>query len=99
MAYRVGIVGATGAVGSELLGLLEKRSFPVSDLRLLASSRSVGKRIDALGATHTVEEANESAFEGLDFAIFSASGELSKALYRKRLWPRWVHHLAWSRCA
>lgn len=80
MAYKVGIVGATGAVGSELLELLEKRSFPVSELRLLASSRSVGKRIEALGETHTVEEANEGAFQGLDFAIFSASGELSKAL-------------------
>ena len=80
MAYKVGIVGATGAVGAELLTLMEKRKFPVSELRLLASSRSAGKKVEALGADHTVEEAKSSAFDGLDFAIFSANGTLSKEL-------------------
>ena len=49
MGHKVGIVGATGAVGSELLALLEMRNFPVSELRLLASSRSAGKKVEALG--------------------------------------------------
>ncbi|HCR30468.1 MAG TPA: aspartate-semialdehyde dehydrogenase [Opitutae bacterium] len=80
MGHKVGIVGATGAVGSELLALLEMRNFPVSELRLLASSRSAGKKVEALGATHTIEEATASSFEGLDFAIFSASGALAKEL-------------------
>ena len=56
MAYKVGIVGATGAVGTELLTLMERRNFPVSELRLLASSRSAGKKVEALGTTHAIEE-------------------------------------------
>ena len=80
MAYKVGIVGATGAVGTELLTLMVKRNFPVSELRLLASSRSAGKKVEALGTTHTIEEVKASALEGLDFAIFSANGMLSKEL-------------------
>ena len=80
MGYKVGIVGATGAVGQELIGLLESRNFPVSELKLFASSRSAGKQIEALGQTLTVEEATKSCFEGLDFALFSASGTLSKEL-------------------
>ena len=47
MAYKVGIVGATGAVGAELLTLMEKRKFPLSELRLLASSLSAGKKVEA----------------------------------------------------
>jgi len=80
MGYKVGIVGATGAVGQELIGLLESRNFPVSELKLFASSRSAGKQIEALGQTLTVEEATKTCFEGLDFAIFSASGSLAKEL-------------------
>ena len=64
MAYKVGIVGATGAVGTELLTLMERRNFPVSELRLLASSRSAGKKVEALGTTHAIEEVKASAFEG-----------------------------------
>lgn len=80
MGYKVGIVGATGAVGQELISLLESRNFPISELKLFASSRSAGKRIEATGQTLTVEEATKSCFDGLDYAIFSASGSLSKEL-------------------
>jgi len=80
MGYKVGIVGATGAVGNELISLLEHRRFPVDELRLFASSRSAGKRVQAFGEKLTIEEATDSCFGGLDFAIFSASGTLSKAL-------------------
>lgn len=80
MGYKVGIVGATGAVGQELISLLESRRFPIDELKLFASSRSAGKRVQAMGESLRIEEATESCFGGLDFAIFSASGTLSKAL-------------------
>ncbi|MFL3657349.1 MAG: aspartate-semialdehyde dehydrogenase, partial [Opitutales bacterium] len=60
MGYKVGIVGATGAVGQELIGLLKRRQFPLSELKLFASSRSAGKQIEALGQTITVEEATKT---------------------------------------
>ena len=75
--YRIGIVGATGAVGQEILALLEKRDFPVGDLKLLASARSVGKEVQAFGTTNKVEETTPDCFEDLDFAIFSAGGDNS----------------------
>ena len=75
--YRIGIVGATGAVGQEIISLLEKRDFPVGDLKLLASSRSAGKEIDAFGISSPVLETTPDSFEGLDFAIFSAGGDNS----------------------
>lgn len=80
MGYKVGIVGATGAVGQELIGLLEHRQFPLSELKLFASSRSAGKQIEALGQTITVEEATKTCFTGMDFVIFAASGTLAKEL-------------------
>ena len=64
--YRVGIVGATGAVGQELIGLLFARNFPMSSLTLLASSRSAGKKISHGSQTFTVEEAKPESFENLD---------------------------------
>lgn len=80
MAYKVGIVGVTGAVGQEILALLASRNFPVEELRPLASARSAGKTIEFGGKTWTIREATPEAFEGLDFAIFSAGGSISKAL-------------------
>ncbi len=80
MNYRIGIVGATGAVGQELLRLLHERSFPASELVLLASSRSAGKTITFGDRSWTVQETTPEAFEGLDMAIFSAGGSVSKAL-------------------
>lgn len=79
-SYNVGIVGATGAVGQELIGLLQSRAFPVGELRLLASARSAGKTLDAGGRKLTVQEAKPEAFEGLDLALFAAEGAIAKAL-------------------
>ncbi|MDR2844578.1 MAG: aspartate-semialdehyde dehydrogenase [Puniceicoccales bacterium] len=80
MAYKVGIVGVTGAVGQEILSLLEKHNFPVSELRPLASARSVGKKVSFAGKDWAIAEATPDAFAGLDFAIFSAGGSISLAL-------------------
>ena len=75
--YRIGIVGATGAVGQEIIKLLEKREFPASELRLLASSRSAGNELEALGQTHKIQETTPDSFKDLDIAIFSAGSENS----------------------
>jgi len=76
----VGIVGATGAVGQELIQLLEARHFPVDELRLLASARSAGKTLMFKGSSIPVVEAKPGAFAGLDQVYFSAGAGLSKAL-------------------
>ena len=75
--YRIGIVGATGAVGQEIIKLLEKREFPASELRLLASSRSAGIELEALGQTHKIQETTPESFKDLDIAIFSAGSKNS----------------------
>ena len=74
----VGIVGATGAVGQEMMSVLEKRQFPVSRLRLFASSRSAGREFDFRGEKVVVEELKSGVFEGVDYALFSAGGGTSK---------------------
>lgn len=79
-SYTVGIVGATGAVGQELVRLLHLRNFPFGRLRLFASARSAGKTIEAGGKTYTVEEAKVGAFEGVDVAFFAAGGSVTRAL-------------------
>ncbi len=78
MGYRVAIVGATGAVGTELLRLLEERNFPVRDLILLASERSQGKRLEFRGESLSVQVLNPSAFKGVEFAFFSAGASRSR---------------------
>ena len=78
--YHVAIVGATGAVGLELLNILEERKFPVTQLSLLASKRSVGRTLCFAGEEWPVRELTEQAFEGMDFALFSVSSPISKAL-------------------
>lgn len=75
--YNVAILGATGAVGTEFLKLIEERNFPFAELRLLASKRSAGKEIDFMGKTYTVEEATKDSFNGIDIALF-AGGSISK---------------------
>ncbi len=75
--YRVAVVGATGAVGAEMLRTLEKRGFPVKSIRLLASSRSVGKKLRFRGAETPVCELRHDSFEGIDIALFSAGGSRS----------------------
>ena len=76
----VAIVGATGAVGQQLVGVLEKRAWPVRELRLFASARSVGKTQPFNGADLTVQEATRQSFEGVDVAFFSAGAERSRDL-------------------
>ena len=78
MRYRVAIVGATGAVGLELLQVLEERNFPVRSLRLLASERSAGKRLAFRGERIPVEVLRPDSFAGIDIAFFSAGGARSK---------------------
>ncbi len=76
--YRVAVVGATGAVGNMMIQVLEERNFPVSEITLLASARSVGKELTYRGAKVAVAELREDSFKGLDFALFSAGGSISK---------------------
>lgn len=74
----VAVVGATGAVGLEMIKTLEKRQFPAGKLTLLASARSVGKRLPYRGADVTVAELTPGAFAGVDIALFSAGGGISR---------------------
>ncbi len=83
MSYRVGIVGATGAVGQELIEMLRKRSFPAASLRALASARSAGKQLESAGEHYCVEEATPEVFAQLDLAIFSAGAGVSRRLARE----------------
>lgn len=76
---RVAILGATGAVGIELLELLETRNFPVEQLKLLASPRSAGKSLIFAGKSLTVEAVNENSFKNIDLVLASAGGSSSKA--------------------
>src|SRR6266511_1474511 len=75
---QVAVVGATGAVGVEMIKTLEKRNFPVGKLTLLASARSVGKRLKFRGEDITVQELTKDAFGGIDIALFSAGSGISK---------------------
>src|SRR3954469_9090024 len=74
----VAVVGATGAVGIEMIKTLEKRNFPVGKLTLLASARSVGKKLKFRGEDITVTELTKDSFKGVDIALFSAGGSISK---------------------
>ncbi len=74
----VAIVGATGAVGVELLECLQKRRFPLSELRLFASGRSAGKTLSFRGKPLTVQELTDRSFDGVDLALFSAGSSVSK---------------------
>jgi aspartate-semialdehyde dehydrogenase len=76
--YNVAILGATGAVGSELLVLLEQRNFPLGELKLLASERSAGKSINFAGRDLIIEAVNESSFDNVDIVLASAGGSISK---------------------
>ena len=74
----VAVVGATGAVGVEMIRVLESRNFPVASLRLLASPRSAGKKLSFRGQEITVEPLTADSFAGIDIALFSAGGGISK---------------------
>jgi aspartate-semialdehyde dehydrogenase len=77
---KIGIVGATGAVGIEVLKILEERNFPVDELFLFASARSEGKDVQFRGEKITIHEAKPTAFEGIDIVFFAAGGGISKNL-------------------
>jgi aspartate-semialdehyde dehydrogenase len=77
-SYQIAIVGATGAVGVELLDVLERRAFPVGGIRLLASARSAGKTGNFQGKEIAIEELREDSFRGIDIAFFSAGGDISR---------------------
>ena len=79
----IAIAGATGAVGVEFLKLMESRKFPVKNLKLLASKRSVGKKIDFCGEKLIVEELTKKSFQGIDLAFFSAGKGRSKEFVYK----------------
>lgn len=76
--YHVAIVGATGAVGIELLRVMERRKFPVADLRLLASARSAGRKLEFRSREFSVETLGENSFAGIDLAFFSAGSGTAK---------------------
>lgn len=77
--YNLGIIGATGAVGQEMLKVLERRSFPLKNLRCFASERSIGKTVEFQGETIQAEALGPNSFDGLDFALFSAGKSTSLA--------------------
>ena len=74
----VAIVGVTGAVGQAFLEVLAERHFPIAQLKLLASAKSAGKTITFAGKTYTVETLTHDSFKGVDIALFSAGGAISK---------------------
>ncbi|MCI2255482.1 aspartate-semialdehyde dehydrogenase [Domibacillus sp. 8LH] len=78
--FHVAVVGATGAVGQQMLKTLEERNFPIKTLTLLSSARSAGKTVSFRGEEVTVQEAKPESFEGIDIALFSAGGSVSEAL-------------------
>lgn len=76
--YHIAIVGATGAVGLELLRVMERRIFPVAHVRALASERSRGKTVEFRGETIPIEVLNDDTFAGVDLAFFSAGADTSR---------------------
>ena len=77
-SYTVAVVGATGAVGAEMIEVLEERAFPVERLVPLASSRSAGGTVGFCGADVPVQELTKESFAGVDIALFSAGSEVSR---------------------
>ncbi|KRE83138.1 aspartate-semialdehyde dehydrogenase [Paenibacillus sp. Soil766] len=78
--FNVAVVGATGAVGEQIIRLLEARNFPIKELKLLSSARSAGVKIAFKGQEVVVQEATPDSFKDVDLALFSAGGDVTKAL-------------------
>jgi len=76
--YNVAVVGATGAVGNEMVSILQERHFPVRQLKLLASTRSSGTQMEFKGKQHAVDVLDENSFGGMDIGLFSAGGSVSE---------------------
>lgn len=72
------VVGVTGAVGQEFLSVLSDRDFPYRSIKMLASKRSAGKQLNFEDRTYTIEELREDSFDGVDIALFSAGGSISR---------------------
>ena len=81
--YHIAVVGATGAVGTELMRVLERRAFPVAKLRAISSQRSAGKRISFLNENVPVEQLSNDSFKNVDIAFFSAGSEISRTIVPK----------------
>ncbi|MFC4557175.1 aspartate-semialdehyde dehydrogenase [Virgibacillus kekensis] len=79
-AYNVAVVGATGAVGQKIMEILEKKDLPINELKLLSSKRSAGSKLTFKNKEIIVEEAVPESFSGIDIALFSAGGSVSKKL-------------------
>lgn len=78
--FNVAVVGATGAVGEQIIRLLAERDFPLNELKLLSSARSAGTKVQFKDRTITIEEATPESFSGIDIALFSAGGDVSRKL-------------------
>ncbi|MBR4150125.1 MAG: aspartate-semialdehyde dehydrogenase, partial [Firmicutes bacterium] len=76
--YNVGILGATGAVGREMMKILAERDFPVKELRLIASERSAGKKLPFKGREIEIVAAADDAFEGLDIVLGAAENDIAE---------------------
>ncbi len=76
--YNVVVAGATGAVGNEMIAILEERNFPVGHLKLLASPRGAGTKLEFKGKEYTVEVMDENSFAGMDIGLFSPGGSVSQ---------------------
>src|SRR3972149_187457 len=78
MGCNLAVAGVTGAVGQEFLAILQQRDFPFDSIKMLASARSAGKKIEFKGKEYIVEELTKNSFEGIDIALFSAGAARSK---------------------
>ncbi|HBC31334.1 MAG TPA: aspartate-semialdehyde dehydrogenase, partial [Clostridiales bacterium] len=78
--YNVAILGATGAVGQEMLKVLGERNFPINNLKLLASKRSAGSQVEFNGKEYAIEEATESSFDNIDVVLCAAENDISEKL-------------------
>lgn len=78
--YNLAILGATGAVGQEMLQVLGERNFPYNELKLLASKRSAGEEMEFQGKKYVIEEATENSFENIDIVLCAAENNISEAL-------------------
>lgn len=82
--YRIAVVGATGAVGTKMIEMLEETTLPIESIKLLASKRSAGKTRVFNGVTLTIEELVPDSFNDVDIALFSAGGGFQKFTRQKR---------------
>src|SRR5690625_231365 len=83
-SYNIAIVGATGAVGQNIITFIEENPFSIGEIKLLSSKRSAGSKVQVMGRELIVEEATEDSFQNVDIAFFSAGGSVSEARSEER---------------